>query len=272
LRQIVLDLCDRTVVISCGEDETAALIGDAFGGLVARTNTGRATPHLHLLVRSSPPGHFRIVQPDGTLDHFENPADFLFHVDKHLTIGLQRLRPDLFFVHAGALALHERALVLSAPAGTGKSTLTLIALNHGLDYLSDELAPIDVKLLTVHPYRRSLYLKSRPPPPHSLPQRAIKCDTRYYVPPVPSEPPDGRRARLAGLVFLRRDGMRFEGLQPITAASGAARLIANTLNLLAHPGDGLDTAATLTEAVPCFELDVTDLEAAAITLKEFLES
>jgi hypothetical protein len=71
---------------------------------------------------------------------------------------------------------------------------------------------------------------------------------------------------LAGIVFLRRDGTRFEGLRRVTAATGATCLMAHLLNGLAHPNCGLDSAISLSESVPCFELDVTDLPAAVEAL------
>jgi hypothetical protein len=106
----------------------------------------------------------------------------LFHLDKDLTIALQLQRADLFFLHAAVVALDDRAVVLSAPSGTGKSTLALALLENGFDYLSDELAPIDVQRLTVHPFPHALCLKSPPPAPYCLPTGALGIGVRYHVP------------------------------------------------------------------------------------------
>jgi hypothetical protein len=200
---------------------------------------------------------------------FDELVDLLFHLDKDITMALQYLRPDLLFMHAAALGCAKRVALLSAPPGTGKSTLTLVALGHGLDYLSDELAPIDLRRLTVEAYPRSVFLKSPPPLPHRLPDHAIAQNGRYYVSyssPVRSED----EPRLAALIFLRRDDERFAGLRKITAASGAARVIANALNLLAHPSVGVDAAIQVTRIVPCFELDTTDLDQASAAIKSVL--
>jgi hypothetical protein len=48
-------------------------------------------------------------------------------------------------------------------------------------------------------------------------------------------------------------------------------LIANALNSLAHPAAGLDVAAMLSKAVPCFELDSADLGAACQAVREILQ-
>ena len=48
--------------------------------------------------------------------------------------------------------------------------------------------------------------------------------------------------------------------------------MANTLNALAHPHAGLDATVALSEAVPCFELDVDDLAAGSLALASLLRA
>ena len=59
-------------------------------------------------------------------------------------------------------------------------------------------------------------------------------------------------------------------LAPMTPASAAARFMAHALNALAHRGSGLEAAAALGEAVPCFDLDTTNLGAAARAIASLL--
>ena len=47
-------------------------------------------------------------------------------------------------------------------------------------------------------------------------------------------------------------------------------MMANTLNSLAHANVGFDAAVALSQAVPCFELDVGDLPAATTAIKDVL--
>jgi hypothetical protein len=69
-----------------------------------------------------------------------------------------------------------------------------------------------------------------------------------------------RPARLRAIFFLHyaRETTR-PTVRRMTAAEGAARLYANTLNPLAHAGEGLDGAVRITSACPCFELMTADL-------------
>jgi len=197
----------------------------------------------------------------------------LFHLDKEMTLTLQRQRPDLFFLHAAAVAWEGRVAALPAFSGTGKSTLTLVLLAGGFEYLSDELAPIDLRALTVHPYRHALNLKALPPAPYTLPDGTLQHGLRLHV-PAGALPVVRRREELplAALIFLHRGEPRVDGLRPMTKASAVARLMAHALNPLAHPGYGLDAAVELGRARPCFELDVSDLQSAGAAIKSLLSS
>lgn len=220
----------------------------------------------------SPGSGFTVTTDDDKPVLLEDAGDLLFHLDKDLTIALQLQRADLFFLHAAVVALDDRAVVLSAPSGTGKSTLALALLQDGFDYLSDELAPIDAPRLTVHPFPHALCLKSPPPAPYRLPTEALQAGERYHV------PADILRARartqslpVAAFVFLRPGSRTMTACRPITPGAAIAHLMANALNSLAHPAAGLDVAAMLSQAAPCFELDSADLGVACRAVREILQ-
>lgn len=255
-RTLSLQSCDCRFDLHCDNDEVSALIAGAFGPL-ATVSSGPETARRHYYIRGTAGAGYVVSSARGEAA-LTGVAQLVVHIDKIITVELQHLRPDLFFVHGAVLSWKGRAAVISAPPGTGKSTLTLVALQCGLEYFSDELAPIDLDRLTVYPYPRALHLKAPPPRPYRLPEGAIKHGAGYHVPMQGPGAPGGG-ARLGALIFLRRDHETFAGLRPISPASGATRLIANTLNLLAHPAAGIDAAAVLSRAVGCYELDGKDL-------------
>jgi hypothetical protein len=255
--------CDRGFTIRTHDDETAALIKAAFGGMCRTIPTGETASRHFDVTRASTGYQVRIAGAgEATLPDADN---LLFHIDKDITIWLQLERRDLFFIHAAAVARESQVIVLTAPSGTGKSTFVFSLVEKGLEYLSDELAPVDLSTLSVEPYPHALCVKSPPPAPYALPSNTLQCGRRYHV-PIPG--PVDRVRTLAGLVFLRRDDERFHALRPISAATAAARLMANALNPLAHPGDGLDAAVTLSQAVPCYELDILDLSRAGLEIEK----
>ena len=266
-RTLVLHSCDCRFDLHCDNDHIGDLLTGVFGGLAAPLATP-VVAHRAYQIHGSEISGYTVTSADGCVE-IGGVSELLVHVDKSITIDLQHLRPDLLFIHGAVLARDDRAVIISAPPGTGKSTLTLVALQAGLQYSSDELAPVDLQTLTVHPYPRAPHLKAVPPAPQVMPEGAMQYGEGYYVAVAPSLTSRGP-ARLEALIFLRRDHDTFEGARRISAASGAAHLIANTLNLLAHPAVGLDAAASLSRAVACFELDATDLAGAAAAIRATL--
>lgn len=59
---------------------------------------------------------------------------------------------DYFLIHGGSLS----GIIISAPCGFGKTTLTRELLKDGFGFLSDELAPVNLKTGLVHPYPRGM--------------------------------------------------------------------------------------------------------------------
>lgn len=224
-------------------------------------------------IGSAPSGSgFHVATDDDEPVLLEDADGLLFHLDKDLTIALQLQRADLFFLHAAVVALDDRAVVLSAPSGTGKSTLALALLENGFDYLSDELAPIDVRRLTVHPYPHALCLKSPPPAPYCLPTGTLRTGERYHLPADSLR--GGVRTQslpVAAFIFVRRGSRTSTAYRPISRGTAIAHLMSNALNSLAHPAAGLDVAAMLSKAAPCFELDSADLGAACQAVREIMQ-
>jgi hypothetical protein len=201
----------------------------------------------------------------------DDPGSLLFHLDKHLIMGVQHRRPDLFYLHAAEVAFGGRAAIVAAPAGTGKSTLTFALLQQGGVYLSDELAPIDIKLAAVHPYPRAICFKSPLSQPYALPVGTLKCSTRHYLPTALLSSVQTAPIQVGAIFFLERtpDGPVCE---PMSAAAAGAHILTNLLNSLAHPGWGLNAAATFSERVPSYRLNSSDLRRACGSVIDIIET
>ena len=148
-------------------------------------------------------------------------------------------------------------------SGAGKSTLTWGLLQHGFEYLSDELAPIAAQELRVLPYPRSLCLKAPPPEPYSLPPAVVETSRGLHVPTGGRGRAAPRARRLHAIFFLEPGAVarRSPTVRRISSAEAAARLLANALNPLSHAADGLDAALAIAQCAPCFELRAADLRA-----------
>jgi hypothetical protein len=190
-----------------------------------------------------------------------SPGDFISKFDKDLIIETQKLRPDLYFVHAAVLAFRDHAIALVAPSGFGKSTTTWALLHHGFKYLSDEIAPIDPRTLRVLPFPRALCLKNNPPGDYSLPLGVIATGRTIHVPTgVLPNATITEPLSLDSILFLRFIGEgEFPGLKRLGAAESTVRLCTNALNPLAHRDCGLDSAMAIVANARCYELFTGDL-------------
>jgi hypothetical protein len=202
-----------------------------------------------------------------------DPAELLFLFEKDMTVELENLRADLYFVHAAVLALEHGAMMLVGGSGSGKSTTTWALLHQGCRYFSDELGPVDLQTGEVYPYPRALCLKDVPPGPYSLPNNTLYTARTLHIPTaaLPSPVGDGP-APLAAIFFVQyRPEAAAPVVEPLSKAEAAARLFANALNPLAHAGDGLDAAIKVSTGVASVNLFAADLMATCTLVRATLK-
>ncbi|MFN2308586.1 MAG: hypothetical protein ABR553_02465 [Gammaproteobacteria bacterium] len=195
-------------------------------------------------------------------------AEFLYVLEKDLTIELQRRRPQYYFLHAAALSRGDAAFLLVARSGGGKSTTCWGLLQEGCSYLSDELAPVDLDRLEVQPYPHALCLKSDPPGPAPLPQDTLRTNYTLHVPAraLASAPVD-IPVPLRAIFFVEYAGRPSEpSITPLPAAEASMLLYANALNPLSHPADGLDGSVTIATGIPAFRVSTGALQASAAAI------
>lgn len=260
-----LEFCifDRRVRVRCHDERFRRLILANYG--VFQQSADGADLDYSVVRQAT--GGFYIARDGETVvnETSDEAIDYLlvYLLEKLITIDLQTLRTDLYFVHSSVVERDGRAIMIVAESGTGKSTTAWALLRHGFSYLSDELAPIDPAGLEVHPYPHALCLKAVPPMPYSLPGDIVSTGRTLHIPvtalpsPVITEP-----RPLHALFFLRRDTRASEPtFAELSPAEAGARLYVNTLNALAHPGNGLDVAVRIANAVPAYTLNAGELRA-----------
>lgn len=102
------------------------------------------------------------LRRDGELLVVEDPRDLVprFEMDLYEQV-LARARPA-WILHAAALAVNDRALVLCGASGAGKTTLTLALAARGFRLLTEELVSID-KSGVVRGLPRPLHVPAKSP-------------------------------------------------------------------------------------------------------------
>lgn len=252
-----LDVLDCGVLIECIDDHAQALLQNIYRCF---TRSLKKTKIDYQIT----PGLFEslLIGRDGDCAEIaRSSGDFISKFDKDLIIETQKLRPDLYFVHAAVVGFHDHAIALVAPSGFGKSTTTWGLLHHGFRYLSDEIAPIDPKAFRVLPFPRALCLKKNPPDGYPLPLDVVFTGRTIHIPTsLFPDDPVSEPLPLSIIIFLRFIGNgQPPTLKPIGLADATVRLLINTLNPLAHSQYGIDDAMTIVAKARCFELLTTDL-------------
>jgi hypothetical protein len=199
-------------------------------------------------------------------------GEFLYWIEKEMTLSLQKLRTDLYFLHAAALANNGDAFILTGPTGSGKSTMTWALLNNGCGYLSDELAPIDTQTMAVQPYPHALCLKTEPAAPYTFPADVLITERAGHIPTtnrkikVATQP-----MRLKNIFFVQyQPELANPNYRKLEKPEAALRLYTNTLNALAHENAGLKSATTIVTNCECYELMTADLTASCRLVKQIL--
>jgi len=233
-------------------------------------------PQITYRITRRGPGEERLIARDGTSpDMARDDGEFLYMFEKDMTIELQKLRSDLYFVHAAVVELDGHALALVAPSGYGKSTTTWGLLHHGFKYLSDELAPVHLSAMQVHPFPHALCLKALPPNEYPLPEETVFTARTAHVPAqfLPCKTLS-ETVPLHAIFFVRFvDEISEPVLKPMVKGEAAARLFTNALNPLAHSGEGLDGAIEIVSKTRCFELLSSNLTSTCELIKStFLSS
>jgi hypothetical protein len=251
------------VTVQCEDADTRALLVANYGDLQTPLHPGGVRYMVGKLRRQQGAPRFRIVRAGQAPMMAADAGEFLWLFEKDMTITLQQLRSDLYFVHAGVLTFRHRAFMLVGPSGSGKSTTTWALLHHGCRYLSDELGAIDLRTRDVLPFPHAICLKQEPPPAYALPEQTLCTAHTLHIPAAILPGGVSRDAAPLAVAFFlqyRREASH-PAIRPLSQAAATARLLANALNPLAHPEAGLDGAITLMSEVVPFELFSANLTA-----------
>jgi hypothetical protein len=186
--------------------------------------------------------------------------------DLDLAIGLLRLQLrrfvgyhalDLVFVHAGAVAVNGRALVLPGHSFSGKSTLVAALVRAGAVYYSDEYAVFD-ESGHVRPYREPLALRSPASGTHSATLPAAERGGTAGEEPVP-----------VGLVAITtyRPGSRWEP-RSLSAAQGLLAMLEHAVPVRERPQQTLGVLRRALENADVLEGERGESEETARSLLE----
>jgi hypothetical protein len=250
-------LADRLRDLRCPADESGGNGDGAADGTVFRI--ARRGPHW----LDHPWGLWRDGEPCETTvtDDYVVPY-VLWEVTRLVLEGAGPRLP----VHAAAVALDGRGVILVAPSHGGKSTLSAWLTRGGWGFLTDELALLDVdhEPATIHPFWRPVGVRRGGPL-----DDVIDSPGREDEVLVPASElgtlagPTPLTAIVCPAYAAGADGR----VEPLSPAAALARVAAQLPELGAGRGtDAFRRFAGLVERVPAFAMAVDDLDTAATAL------
>ena len=114
--------------------------------------------------------HEHAVWFEDDIEHFGGGTDdtLVASVRGHVKLAVAERAPRHAFVHAGAVVVDDRAIVLPGRSLSGKTTLVRALVERGAAYLSDDYAAVD-ELGRVHAFAQPLGVRT----PGSIAQRDV---------------------------------------------------------------------------------------------------
>lgn len=183
----------------------------------------------------------RLVVDGRKLARFDNLEDTIAVLSSSIETLASTHSDTHAFLHAGAVEVGGRAVMLPGRSHAGKTTLVRALLERGARYLSDDLVPIDAGL-RAHPLARPLMV------------RAARGAATEPVPPERV----GSRAALAALEIAAVFCVRFDPAEPglrleeKTDAASFAALLAHAPGAQIRPDVIVPILAGIARRTPVF--------------------
>lgn len=184
----------------------------------------------------------------------------LWHINTEAARGATRTGP---VIHAAAAVRHGMAVLLPAPAESGKTTTVAGLVRAGFGYLTDEAVAIEPATLLPQPYPKALSIDrgswevlADVRPAHAdrmagqwqLPARAIRPDAAAGPAPI----------RFLIEPTYARDAIT--RLEPVPTAAMLVRLADSTFHFRDAPERNLAVLARIVEGAECYRLTISNLD------------
>jgi len=175
-------------------------------------------------------------------------------------------------IHAAVLEKHGRAIILPAPPGSGKSTLTAALLGHGWRLLSDEMTLVHLDDAVLVPLPRPVSLKNasidiiRAVRPDAVLSRPVEETTKgtiaHLKAPRDSIARAAEAARPACIVFPRWEAGAAITLDPLPKARAFMQVADNSFNYQVLGARGFAALGRLIDASDAYTFRYSNLHEA----------
>lgn len=224
-------------------------------------------------IRPGAGGRYRIATSGrpGEERHFDG-VDTVCDLIVELSIDLHRSRDWLMCLHAAAIEIGGRLVIVPNVRRAGKSTLTACLAARGHRIFSDDFFPVGLSGEgQLFGHATGILPRLRLPVPASFSHgfRAWVAgnpgdgNRRYKYLALSELPAHGTACPLGAMVFLDRREDAAPALAPMATAEAVAALLHQNFAREVHSGTILSTTEALFRAIPAYRLTYASAEAAA---------
>jgi len=273
-----------TIAMRCEIPRTSALLHDLYGDCPIEHEETLSDYHFSL---QRPLGPRRWMRPqaefvaDGEKPFAPLPLDSAFPLlEWGFNWSVATTAHQFLMFHAAAVEKNNRAVLMPAVPGSGKSTLCAALVHRGWRLLSDEFGLVRPGSTELVPFPRCIPIKNDAidvirkyaSQAHIGPvfRKTRKGDVAHVKPPRSSMARAGEPAEIRHVVFpLFRAGAKLEMI-PVSKAGACIKLCSNSFNYEIMGVEGFRTAADVIDASDHHILHYSDLDEAMSAMDSLL--
>jgi hypothetical protein len=198
----------------------------------------------------------------GLIDlEYDRSVETLFpYLRREVLLFFARARPDLLWLHSGAVRDNRGAILICGMSGAGKSTLVTELCKRGWKLLSDEAAPIRINTKEVMPFpqmpRRRVY-RGR-----TLTEDELGS-LEFEEIEIPAADVSREGAEIRAIVFPSFEMKSPAALTRLTPGDAALETIRNVVNFADLKAVAVAAASSMARSIPCYSLTYSDGSEAA---------
>ncbi len=195
------------------------------------------------------------------------PEDFLCYLEHEIILQFILANPNLLWLHAGAVAQNEQAVLLVGDWGYGKSSLTAALSAHGYQFLTDDVCPLHLQSGAALPF--PILPRVRVYPGHNLSRGEARNLPKQTI-PLPHAAIQRQEATIQMILFPHYRPHAQAALCRISPAQATAVLLQQCLNFSRHGNSAVTAISRLLSQTAVYELPFSNVGEAVILIKRIV--